>query len=77
MSSQPEGEAAPQLATAPQPAAEEQQTSDAPEGRPIEREKSVDHLTVISEVTETSKFISHQKLLVKIKHQTETLRSDV
>lgn len=67
-SSQPDGAAA-----APQPAAEEQQTSDAPEGRPIEREKSVDHLTVISEITETSKFISHQKLLVKIKRQTETL----
>uniref|UniRef100_A0A096LR90 Proline-rich transmembrane protein 2-like n=1 Tax=Poecilia formosa TaxID=48698 RepID=A0A096LR90_POEFO len=47
-SSQPDGEAA------PQPAAEEQQTSDAPEGRSIEREKSVDHLTVISEITETS-----------------------
>ncbi|PWA28146.1 hypothetical protein CCH79_00020541, partial [Gambusia affinis] len=52
MSSQPDGEAA------PQPAAEEQQTSDAPEGRPIEREKSVDHLTVISEVTETSNGIA-------------------
>lgn len=57
-SKQPDKEAFPPAAT-PQASSEEQQTAtattEAPEVRQIEKEKSIDHLTVISESTETSK----------------------
>ncbi|XP_038151178.1 proline-rich transmembrane protein 2 isoform X6 [Cyprinodon tularosa] len=56
-SKQPDKEAFPPAAT-PQASSEEQQTAtattEAPEVRQIEKEKSIDHLTVISESTETS-----------------------